>query len=70
MDKYATQRNAIRFARIAAMVAIAYISVRLSPAFAATLSRSMDVSGILSALWSMFALFRAAGTDLSGHLGR
>ena len=53
MNKYVTRQNITALARIAALCALAFISVGFSPAFAATLSRDLDVTAILSAMWSI-----------------
>ncbi len=45
--------------RIAALGALAFLSISVSPACAATLSRSVDVSGTPSAVWSMIGPFCA-----------
>jgi hypothetical protein len=59
MKKHMTKRNFTTMAQIAALGALAFLSVNVSPAFAATLSRSVDVSGTLSAVWSMIGPFCA-----------
>ena len=59
MNKHITKRNFTTMAQIAALCALAFLSVNVSPAFAATLSRSVDVSGTLSAVWSMIGPFCA-----------
>ena len=59
MKKHMTKRNFTTMAQIAAFGALAFLSVNVSPAFAATLSRSVDVSGTLSAVWSMIGPFCA-----------
>ena len=59
MKKHMTKRNFATVAQIAALGALAFLSVNVSPAFAATLSRSVDVSGTLSAVWSMIGPFCA-----------
>jgi hypothetical protein len=53
MKKYVTKQNIAALARIAVLCALAFLSVGLSPAFAATLSRSVDLSATLAAVWSM-----------------
>ena len=59
MDKYMTRRNVTAVTRMTALVALAVLSVNLSPALAATLSRSVDVSATVSAVWSMIGPFCA-----------
>jgi hypothetical protein len=59
MKRHMTKRNFTTMAQIAALGALAFLSVNVSPAFAATLSRSIDVSGTLSAVWSMIGPFCA-----------
>src|SRR6266481_5389119 len=59
MNKHITKRNFTTMTQIAALGALAFLSVNVSPAFAATLSRSVDVSGTLSAVWSMIGPFCA-----------
>ena len=53
MKKYATKQSIAALARIAVLCALTFLGVGLSPAFAATLSRSVDLSATLSAVWSM-----------------
>ena len=59
MNKHITKRNFTTMTQIAALGALAFLSVNVSPALAATLSRSVDVSGTLSAVWSMIGPFCA-----------
>jgi Polyketide cyclase / dehydrase and lipid transport len=54
-----TKPNITALTRIAALGALAFLSVGVSPAHAATLSRSVDVSGTPSAVWSMIGPFCA-----------
>ena len=54
-----TKPNIPALTRIAALGALAFLSVSVSPAYAATLSRSVDVSGTPSAVWSMIGPFCA-----------
>lgn len=53
MKKYLIRQNITALARIAVLGALVFLSVSVLPAFAATLSRSADVSATLSAMWSM-----------------
>lgn len=59
MNKHLTNRNIAALTLIAALGAVAYLSLNTSPVFAATLSRSVDVSGTVSAVWSMIGPFCA-----------
>ena len=59
MKKHMTKRNFPAATRIAVLGALAFLSVNVSPAFAATLSRSVDVSATLSQVWSMIGPFCA-----------
>lgn len=54
-----TKPNISALTRIAALGALAFLSISVSPAYAATLSRSVDVSGTPSAVWSMIGPFCA-----------
>ena len=54
-----TKPNITALTRMAALGALALLSVSVSPAYAATLSRSVDVSGTPSAVWSMIGPFCA-----------
>jgi hypothetical protein len=55
MNKHMTKRNI----RIAALGALAGVSLNVSPVSATTLSRSADVNGTVSAVWSMIGPFCA-----------
>ena len=70
MKKPMTKRNFAAATQIAALGALAFLSLNVSPASAATLSRSVDVSATLSQVWSMIGPFCAikdsAGRDLHG----
>lgn len=59
MKKYVTRQNVTAWVQTAVLCALALASVSFSPSFAATLSRSADVAGTLSAMWSMFEPFCA-----------
>jgi hypothetical protein len=59
MKKHMTKRNFPAATRIAVLGALAFLSVNVSPAFAATLYRSVDVSATLSQVWSMIGPFCA-----------
>jgi hypothetical protein len=59
MKKLMNRPNITLLTRIAALGALAFLSISVSPAYAATLSRSVDVSGTLSAVWSMIGPFCA-----------
>jgi hypothetical protein len=59
MKKPMTKRNFTAASRIAAVGALAFLSLDVSPASAATLSRSVDVSATLSQVWSMIGPFCA-----------
>jgi hypothetical protein len=65
MKKYLTRQNVAALVRTAVLCALALASVSFSPAFAATLSRSADVAGTLSAMWSMIEPFCAIEDWLS-----
>ena len=54
-----TKPNISALTRIAALGALAFLSISVSPAYAATLSRSVDVSGTPSAVWSIIGPFCA-----------
>jgi Polyketide cyclase / dehydrase and lipid transport len=54
-----TKPNISALTRIAALGALAFLSISVSPAYAATLSRSVDVSGTPSAVWSVIGPFCA-----------
>ena len=58
MKKHLSKPIVMTLTRIAALGALALL-VDVSPVFAATLSRSVDVSGTLSAVWSMIGPFCA-----------
>jgi hypothetical protein len=53
MKRYVTKHNIATLARIAALCALAVLSVDLSPALAAMLSRGADFSITLSAMRSL-----------------
>jgi hypothetical protein len=57
--KKPSKQNFSAVTQIAALGALAFLSVDVSPAFAATLSRSVDVSATLSQVWSMIGPFCA-----------
>jgi hypothetical protein len=57
--KKPSKQNFSAVTQIAALGALALLSVDVSPAFAATLSRSVDVSATLSQVWSMIGPFCA-----------
>jgi polyketide cyclase/dehydrase/lipid transport protein len=59
MKKLMNRPNIALLTRIAALGALAFLSISVSPAYAATLSRSVDVSGTPSAVWSMIGPFCA-----------
>jgi polyketide cyclase/dehydrase/lipid transport protein len=59
MKKAMSKRNFSAMIRNAALGALAALSANASPAFAATLSRSVDISGSPSAVWSMIGPFCA-----------
>jgi len=59
MKKPMTKRNFTAAIQIAALGALAFQSLNVSPASAATLSRSVDVSGTLAQVWSMIGPFCA-----------
>ena len=59
MKKHFTKRNFAAVAQMVALGALVFLTVHVSPAFAATLSRSVDVNGTLSAVWSMIGPFCA-----------
>jgi hypothetical protein len=58
MKKHLKKPIVTTLTRIAALGTLALL-VDVSPVFAATLSRSVDVSGTLSAVWSMIGPFCA-----------
>lgn len=58
MKKHFNKPKVMALTRIAALGTLAFL-VDVSPVFAATLSRSVDVSGTLSAVWSMIGPFCA-----------
>ena len=59
MKKLMNRPNITALTGMAALGALAFLSVDVSPAYAATLSRSVDVSGSPSAVWSMIGPFCA-----------
>jgi hypothetical protein len=59
MNKHMTKRNFAAVSRIAGLVTLGVLAINVSPAFAATLSRSVDVSATVSAVWSMIGPFCA-----------
>jgi hypothetical protein len=59
MKKHMNKRYFTAVTRVAALGALVFLSVNVSPAFAATLSRSVDVNGTLSAVWAMIGPFCA-----------
>jgi len=59
MKKPMTKRNFTAASRIATLGALAFLSLNVSPASAATLSRSVDVNAPLSQVWSMIGPFCA-----------
>ena len=59
MKKHFTKRNFAAVAQMVALGALVFLSVHVSQAFAATLSRGVDVNGTLSAVWSMIGPFCA-----------
>jgi hypothetical protein len=59
MKRHVIKRNIIALTRIAALGALSFLSASLSPAYAATLSRSVDVGGTPAAVWSMIGPFCA-----------
>ena len=59
MKKYLNHRNVAMLMRIAALAGLTQLGFNISPVFAATLSRSADVSGTVSAVWSMIGPFCA-----------
>jgi hypothetical protein len=59
MKKHMTTRTFIAVTQTAALGVLAFLAVNVSPALAATLSRSTDVSGAVSAVWSMIGPFCA-----------
>jgi hypothetical protein len=59
MKKYVTHRNVVMLMRIAALGGLTQLSFIASPVLAATLSRSADVNGAVSAVWSMIGPFCA-----------
>jgi hypothetical protein len=59
MKKHMTKRNFTAVTQIAMIGALVFLGANVSPAFAATLYRSVDVSGTASAVWSMIGPFCA-----------
>ena len=59
VKKHMTKAIFTRAAQIAALGALAFLTVNISPAFAATFSRSADISGTLAQVWSMICPFCA-----------
>ena len=59
MKNYMTKRNITALTQIAAFGSLVFLGVNVSPAFAATLSRGVDVGATLSAVWSMICPFCA-----------
>ena len=59
MKKHVTKATIAALGRIAALGALSYLGFAISPAVAATLSRSVDVNGTASAVWSMIGPFCA-----------
>jgi hypothetical protein len=59
MKKHVTKKNITALTRIAVICALAFLSVGVSPAFAAAFSRGVDVGATLSAMRSMFGLLGA-----------
>jgi Polyketide cyclase / dehydrase and lipid transport len=59
MKKLMNRPNITALTGMAALRALAFLCVNVSPAYAATLSRSVDVSGSPSAVWSMIGPFCA-----------
>ena len=59
MNKHMTKRNFATVSRIAGLITLGVLAINVSPAFAATLSRSVDVSATVSAVWSMIGPFCA-----------
>jgi hypothetical protein len=59
MKKHFTHRNIAKLIRIAALGGLTQLNFNVSPALAATLSRSADVNGTVSAVWSMIGPFCA-----------
>ena len=59
MNRHVTKRNFATASRIAGFVALGFVTIGVSPVFAATLSRSVDVSATASAVWSMIGPFCA-----------
>jgi hypothetical protein len=59
MKKHITHRNITMLIRVAAVGGLMHLNFNVSPVFAATLSRSADVSGTVSAVWSMIGPFCA-----------
>jgi Polyketide cyclase / dehydrase and lipid transport len=59
MKKHLTHQGVATLARFAALGALAWLGLTVSPAFAATLSRSIDVNATASVVWSMIGPFCA-----------
>jgi hypothetical protein len=59
MKKHLTKRDFAAVTQLVGLGALVFLTVHVSPAFAATLSRSVDVNGTLSAVWSMIGPFCA-----------
>ena len=59
MKKHFTHRNIAMLIRIAAIGGLTQLSISVSPALAATLSRSADVNATVSAVWTMIGPFCA-----------
>ena len=51
--KYLTNRTIAALTGMAVLCALAFLSVGIAPAFAATMSRGADVTAMLSTMWSM-----------------
>ena len=51
--KYLTNQNIAALTSMAVLCALAFLSVSIAPAFAATMSRGADLTATLSAMWSM-----------------
>ena len=58
MKSYVTKQNIFAVARIAVRCVLASVSAGFSPALAATLSRDMDVVGVLAAMQSVIGPLR------------
>ena len=59
MKKHITKGNIATLGRISTLAALAYLGLAVSPGFAATLSRSVDVNGTASTVWAMIGPFCA-----------